>query len=365
MGAAHEFVQDDVLSQDLALLELENAYSIGTLWQCDRDRLMARIGDGPVNTWDRPIIEFTLGREYARKSRAYHEDDTFRWLTSLRSMESQKLRGEYDAETYERFVVSSGKLLQGYAQGGGIERLDSGIDFFREAAEANPDDGRVAAVLAIIQRSAGRIEEAVSSGEINTPEQMVAAGLRRVDEGRHEAALALFERAFEIRPNDVNIQYNRLLALRNTGRQTEFESSLASFLDDFPKDARGYSLNGREMATAGDLDGALSEFKRAVDIDPINPVFQYNYATTLSRLGRYEEAAKTFEEVMRLMPAAPGVPFAAASNYSLARLTDDAARWARHCIDNGLAQMSQFATDPSFANLRESDHWDAQNARLR
>jgi spermidine synthase/Flp pilus assembly protein TadD len=345
------------LAADLEHLQLHDPYSFASLWLCDRKTLLERVGPAPVNTWERPVIEFTMGRNYLEKPRAYHEDDTMGWLLTLYNPASQLLSGEYDAAVLARYSASAGKLLEGFALGGGITRLQNALPIFRSALEENPDDPRLRALIATLDRMEGEIDEAVSADEMTT-EGWVQAGLLRIDQGRPREALELFERALAVWPDDANIQYNRLLALKGIGDAEKFRADLTRFLAVFPDDARGLSLLGREQADGGDLATAVASFKRATELDPGSPVYFNNMAAALASLGRYEEAGRAFEEVCERNPRFQNAAFFAAASFSMANLPQDAAKWARFCIDEGLNSPDQFTSDPVFANLRASRHWD-------
>jgi len=192
-----------------------------------------------------------------------------------------------------------------------------------------------------------------------TPQGLVQAGMIRLDQGRPAEALQLFDRALEAMPGDPNIQYNRLLALRGAGRMDAFRAGLTEFIKAYPNDARGYSLRGRLQADAGDFEGAVTAFDRAMQLDPDSPVYVNNKATALAALGRYEEAGRAFAAVCERNPRFQNAAFFAAASFSMANMPKESAAWARFSIDRELNTVDQFVTDPSFANLRASSYWDA------
>ncbi len=363
MDSARRHAAHPLLGEDLSSVLLDDIYVVATLWVCDGNTLLQELGDGPVNSWQRPLIEFTLLRNYLNKTRAYHEDDMLRWLQVLRNVTSQRLTGEYDPAIYERYLVSAGKLMEGFSQSGGITRYDNKINIFKDALMANPEDPRLKEIVETVERAESDIEEAFTSGQINTPEKLVEVGILRRSQGRHEEALELFERAYTLRPDDPNIQYNRLLAFKSLGRKAAFRLALSIFLESFPRDARGHSLQGREFASANDFDKAAASFTRAVELDPESPIYRNNLATALARLERYQEAARIFEEVCGRQPHFEGAAYSAAACFSMAGKPKEAAKWARFCIDEGLVKPSRFAHDPLFANLRGSKYWDSSRAQ--
>lgn len=59
---------------------------------------------------------------------------------------------------------------------------------------------------------------------------------------------------------------------------------------------------GLRMYQAGDLQGALEQFRRAVRFAPDDPAYRNNFARTLHRLGMYEEAEEELVRVTRMDP---------------------------------------------------------------
>jgi tetratricopeptide (TPR) repeat protein len=71
-----------------------------------------------------------------------------------------------------------------------------------------------------------------------------------------------------------------------------------------PDSARGYLNLGAAYAAAGDNRQALQNFERALVIAP-DEIAQSNVGTILYSEGRYDEAAKAFEQAVTLGPRSP------------------------------------------------------------
>jgi len=358
VDATRDFAAREPLRADLDALQLDNVHAMATLWICDGDALRAELGEGPLNRWERPRIEFTMGRNFRSKGTAFHEDDNLRWLHRLRDPATQAFRGELDPAIHARFNASTGKLLEGFAAGGGIDRLETGFDAYREGLELNPDDERLATLIDNLESTDSLLEEAMAAGKVKSPELLVEVALRWRDEGRLEEALELFDRAAEGRPDDPEIQYSILLTLRDLGRMERHEAVLRDFLARFPRDARAQSLEGRRLAALGRMEEAIGFFERAVELNPGAPVTHNNLATSLARVGRYEEAALSFEKVCELQPSYPKAAYFTAASFCKAGRQEDAARWVRFCIDEGLVEREAFERDPLFEELRASSFWE-------
>lgn len=365
LDAARRFLARPAIAADLEPLHLADPYLLGTLWVSGNEALRTAVGPGPLNTWARPRLEFTLGRNFRSQTLGYHEEDVLRWLRLIRQDDGQGLRGAVEPAVLRSHQIAAAKLLEGFAMGSGIQQLEPGIPAFQAGLAACPGNARIAGVLAQWERLGTQIEEAYAGGRITDAEGLSRVGLQRREAGRHAEALAIFEQALALRPGDPDLQYNRLLTLRDLGRLDAFNAALDTFAKQFPRDARAHSLRGRLLADAGMMAEALVAFDAAVAINPENPTTQNNRATALARLGRYAEAARGFEAVCALQPSYQNAAFFAAASHSMADAPAAAARWARFCLDKGLAQPEAFRTDPLFANLRASAFWDGARGEPR
>lgn len=365
LDAARRFLARPAIAADLASLQLADPYLSASLWIVGDDALRRALGEGPVNTWGRPRLEFTLGRNFRSQTLAYHESDVLRWLRLVRDEAGQQLAGAVEPETYRAHLTAAGKLLEGYSQGAGILQIEAGVPAFEAGLAACPGNARLTAVLDRWRRSGAMLEEAYAAGKLTTAEELSLIGLQRRGQGRHAEALAIFEQALAERPNDPDLQYNRLLTLRDLGREADFSAALDAFAAAYPRDARWASLKGRLLAEEGRMDEALLVFQQAAALGPENPTTLNNLATALARLGRYAEAARAFEAVCALQPSFQQAAFFAAASYSKAGDAAAAARWARYCLDHDLATAVQFREDPLFVGLRESAYWDAGRGEPR
>ncbi len=349
---------DPVLIADLESLQLDDPYVIPSLYIAGREAMLGRLGTEPVNTWALPRLEFSLARAYRVKGAGYHEDDNLRWLIGILDPEPFALRGESDAEKTALYRESAAALLEGYGQGGGISRLDNGVPFFAAGLRKNPDDPRLALHMEMLDVVKTRYEDDYKAGRLSSAEDLVRLGLTRMDNGDMPGALAVFDEARALAPGDKDVLYNRLLALRALQRKNELAGALREFMEAFPRDARGQSLEGRSFAEQGRFEEALAAFEKANEIDGGNPVYLNNIATSLARLKRYGEAAEYFVKACDIQPDYRGSAYFAAASFSLAGRTEEAAEWMQICLEGGFASPEQFLGESHFANLRESAHWD-------
>ena len=86
------------------------------------------------------------------------------------------------------------------------------------------------------------------------------------------------------------------------GKFTDSSAQYQSLIDKNPKTAELYVRMGEAKANANDLNGAIDAFKKAKEIDPANYLPVLELALLYNRMGRDEEARKTYEDVIKLQP---------------------------------------------------------------
>ncbi len=254
-------------------------------------------------------------------------------------------------------VASGEKLMAGFVMSGGSEHLNENRSLFMEGLAINPGDPRLTALLDFLDEADKQLESVAASGRLTDLQAKAKLGMRRYEQGQPAEALALFDEALGERPEDSNLHYNRLLALRALNRDEELEAGIADFRARFPADDRGASIEGRRLAEAGRYEEALVLFETALALAPDSPVHRNNLAMALAYLERYGEAGEAFAAVCAVSQRYPGAAISAAANYSMAGRTREAAEWMDFCLEHGLAERSQFEERDFFANLRASEYW--------
>ncbi len=81
-------------------------------------------------------------------------------------------------------------------------------------------------------------------------------------------------------------------------------------------DALVHNQEGLRLFQMGDMLGALRQFQTAVELDPENAEYRYNFAVTLRRSRAPEDAARELERVVQLSPRRAGAHY----HLGLARL---------------------------------------------
>ncbi len=156
LDRVRELAARDAVGEEMTALQLQDAEALASLLIAADERVETTIGEAPVNRWLRPRLEFVVIREHLRKPTPAHEDDNLRWLDRCRDPRAPRITGDVDRAKLDRYIFSSGKLLQGYAAGGGIGDVRTGRAAFREGLDANPEDWRLARILKVLDARAGQ-----------------------------------------------------------------------------------------------------------------------------------------------------------------------------------------------------------------
>ncbi|MCY1042454.1 tetratricopeptide repeat protein [Corallococcus sp. bb12-1] len=124
-------------------------------------------------------------------------------------------------------------------------------------------------------------------GPLEKDHPLVQRGREAYAAGRYEDALRDFDAAKKERPGDPIVEFNRADALAKLGRSAEAREAFkqvaeASRQPDLAQKS-WYNL-GNLAATAGDRKEALKSYRRALTLDPTDPLARHNYEVVLRDL---------------------------------------------------------------------------------
>ena len=216
----------------------------------------------------------------------------------------------------------------------GAGDLERGREAFARALEIRPGDTPALVRLARLEMErdradlAGKLFERVLDHEGNRAAALVGLGKIAAAGGDYEAAVRSLEEARGLAPQATKIHHplgmayrglgNIELAERFLGRRGEIPVPLD---DPWIREIGGLvggmrvnQIQGTLYFQEGQYEQALTQFRRAVEEDPDEPLVRANLALTLIHTGDLAAAEREFVEALRL---APDDPFA---NYNYATL---------------------------------------------
>jgi protein O-GlcNAc transferase len=125
----------------------------------------------------------------------------------------------------------------------------------------------------------------------------VSAGL-----GRHGEAIASYDRALEIQPDDAETLYNRGNSLLQLARNEEAVASYDQALTIRPDYVNALYNRGNALSELGRHAEAIASYDRVVAIEPSYADALNNRGNALLELKRYEEAVASLERALAIKP---------------------------------------------------------------
>jgi TolB-like protein/tetratricopeptide (TPR) repeat protein len=144
-----------------------------------------------------------------------------------------------------------------------------------------------------------------------------------------DAALTAARKAAELAPT-LGFAHTAIGTLLDSqqdfaGAAAEYEKSLALS----PGDARVYGASAPFLAYMGRFDEALTRARRAVELDPLDPLSHYSLAYTYLWARRYPESIESYDRALQLDPSLSGASIGRGyahyflGNYEAARASCD------------------------------------------
>jgi Flp pilus assembly protein TadD len=131
----------------------------------------------------------------------------------------------------------------------------------------------------------------------------ILLGLGLAAEGRHEQALAHYERAARLRPTLLIPDVNRGASLLALGRYNEAIEVYSRVIRLEPECVQAEIGLANALALTGQLDKALSHYLRAIEINPNQSLTHYNIGVFYERLGQPEQALAYYANSIDLAPS--------------------------------------------------------------
>jgi spermidine synthase len=245
----------------------------------DGPTLARWVGTGPVNTLERPVLEFYSLEDPQPEGERFAAN--FRSLASLPAA-LQDARIEIADERFVAMARASRALLGPTAA--------IALEDFRGPAEA-----------------AAAIADAPERGALR---QILAEGVSELARtfdlrGRAAEAEALYALAVRLWPDltEAHVNLGRLAGLQ--GRVEEAKAELLRALETNPSSAPAHRLLGRLLADSGDTAGAIEHQREAVRLSPLAPDLHEDLGLSLAATRHVDDALAEFRDALALAPDWP------------------------------------------------------------
>lgn len=173
-------------------------------------------------------------------------------------------------------------------------REEKGMAIIRAGLRRWPGDARFWQVLGLLERarqdSAAAMKALARAAAMAPGDARIAHGLARVTLEAGLPALALFERARSLAPNDPEILIGRASAQMAEGRLDEAIADLTTLMRRNPAWLEGHRLLSQLHWMAGEREVAMASYERGVAALPGNLDLWVAYIEAYDQAGMYAEA---------------------------------------------------------------------------
>jgi tetratricopeptide (TPR) repeat protein len=177
------------------------------------------------------------------------------------------------------------------------EGIEIGQKYFNEAIAIDPSDPLPYLELAAAYSTAGHVSSVVPDAQersIVYAHQALAL----------DSSLAEAYHVLTARPLFIDYDFSAV------------ERYLKRAMDLNPNLPMTHYLYGWYLMLSNNVDGAIAEFKKSIEIDPIDVYLQCNLAAFYGWIGRYEEALAEVQKVLEMNPNYPFGLFVLGSAYA-------------------------------------------------
>jgi len=127
-------------------------------------------------------------------------------------------------------------------------------------------------------------------------------GVALDDLGRFAEAIASYDKALEIKPDDHEAWYGRGFALGNLGRFAEAIASFDRALEIKPDYHEAWNNRGIALGNLGRFEEEIASFDKALEFKPDDHQAWYNRGFALGNLGRFAEAIASYDKALEIKP---------------------------------------------------------------
>ncbi|MDE0102314.1 MAG: tetratricopeptide repeat protein [Bryobacterales bacterium] len=188
------------------------------------------------------------------------------------------------------------------------EQFEDALWSISEAVRLAPDHITARQGLAMVLTRLDRPHEAISHFERiirdhpSSAEARLNLGIALAEAARTEEALAEFDVAVRLAPDSFETHYNRGRALNDLSRMSEAREALDRATELNGQHAPSLQLLGLIERASGNDESAVDLLRRAVELDPGDPLVHYDLGVAVAQAGRLQEAIAHWEKVLSLDP---------------------------------------------------------------
>jgi WD40 repeat protein/tetratricopeptide (TPR) repeat protein len=143
------------------------------------------------------------------------------------------------------------------------------------------------------------LEKTPGKARKDEAETWIREGNRLFAAGQLDKALALFDKALEVNPEDVDALGDKARILNRLGKYAEAVAYWERVLKINPGDAQSWCHKGTNLVNLGDFEGAIVSFDRALEINPEFSMPWRLKGGALAKAERMKEAVESFRNFIK------------------------------------------------------------------
>ncbi|HLH89024.1 MAG TPA: tetratricopeptide repeat protein [Xanthobacteraceae bacterium] len=136
-------------------------------------------------------------------------------------------------------------------------------------------------------------------------DRLLNSGVEHAKKGQIEDAIATFEEALQINPNNALARYNRA---RSYFEKNEFDQAIADLekaTELEPDLAEAFNTRGCAYLKKGDFESAIDDFSHSIQLNPLDGSIYANRGAAYGMWGAYQSAIQDLNEAIRLYEGDP------------------------------------------------------------
>jgi tetratricopeptide (TPR) repeat protein len=176
-------------------------------------------------------------------------------------------------------------------------------------------------------------------------------------QGRYEEAIAAYQRAIELDPEDAAPHNGLGIVYRAQGRHEEAIAAYQRAIALDPEDADYHNNLGIAYQHAGRYEEAIAAYQRAIELDPEYAVPRVGLAGVYRHIGDTDASSRHVEQSRRLL--APDDYYNKACIESIAGNADAALKYLAKALERAPGMQNWARRDPDLAFIRDDPRFQA------
>jgi tetratricopeptide (TPR) repeat protein len=172
--------------------------------------------------------------------------------------------------------------------------------------------------------------------------------------GELKTGAELFQKALRIRPKYEDAAENLMKAQAALTKIENAIVKLEEFIKADPRNPDLYTKMAGLRRQQGDMDQAIADYKKALEINPESVQALYGLVMIFSSRLEFSNALEKINIIRKIQPDNPNVYYDTACIYAKMNMPDKSVLWLKQAIDKGFHNISMISNDPDLAIIRNT-----------